>query len=148
MQQAGLVPGRGHLHGAGDVVLGDAVQRGLLLVHQDAKLRLVVFHVPVHIHHAIGALPEIADAARDGDPLLLRRPVDLGHQRLEHRRAGGNLGHLDARPVAVGNGDQALPHLLGDLVALQVPLLLGQQIDLHDRPCWDPCAGSNASPGR
>jgi phosphoglycerate dehydrogenase-like enzyme len=57
---------------AGNLVLGDAVQRGLFLVDGEAVLRLVVFHVPVDVHYAVGSLPEIANAARNGDSLVLR----------------------------------------------------------------------------
>ena len=71
------------------------------------------------------------------DAALLRRPVDLGHQRLQHRRTGRHFGHLDARAVALGDRQQALPHLLGDLVALQLALALAEQVHLdvgHVRP--------------
>ena len=130
VQQSGRIPGGGHLHGARDIVFGDAVERGLLFVHQQAVLRLVVLHVPVHIHHAIGALPQIANLSGDADAALLRRPVDLGHQRLQHGRTGRHLGHLDARAKAIGDGQQALAHLLGDLVALQFAIVLAEQVHL------------------
>ena len=130
VQQAGGVSGRSRLHGPRDVVLGDAVQRGLLFVHQQAILGLVVFHVPIHVHHAVGALPQVADAPRDSDPLLERRPVDLRHQRFEHRRPGRHFRHLDARSEALRDGQETLPHLFGDLVALQFAIALGQQVDL------------------
>ena len=48
----------------------------------------------------------------------------------EHGRAGRNLGHLDARAVTFGDGDQPGAHFLGDLVALQVALVLVHQVDL------------------
>ena len=101
VQQPRRIPGGGHLHGARDVVLGDAVQRGLLLVDQHAVLRLVVLDVPVDVHHAVGVLPNRSRICRAmRDPALLRRPVDLRHQRLQHRRTGRHLRHLDARAVS------------------------------------------------
>ena len=50
---------------------------------------------------------------------LMIGPVDFGHQGFEHRRAGRHFRHFDARAVARGDRQQALAHLLGDLVALQ-----------------------------
>ena len=131
VQQSGRITGGRHLQGAGDLVFGDAVERGLLFVHEEAILRLVVLHVPIHVHHAIGAFPQVANLSGDTDAALLRRSVDLGHQGLKNRRTGRHLGHLDARAKAFGDGQEAKAHLLGDLVALQFAVVLAEQVYLN-----------------
>jgi hypothetical protein len=42
-------------------------------------LRLRVFHVPVHIHHARGALEGVANLRRNFKLLALIGAIDLGH---------------------------------------------------------------------
>ena len=52
---------------------GDAVQRGLLVVHIKADLRLRILDVPVHIHHA-GGLWKILDLPGDLDLAVVSGP--------------------------------------------------------------------------
>ena len=130
MQQSCWIAGRGNLHRACDVVFGNAVEGGLLLIHEKAVLRLIVFHVPIDVHDALGLLEQIAHLPRQSDTAFHRRAVDLGDQRFEHRRSGRHFGHLDSRAVALGDGQQPLAHLLGDLMALQIAGVFRQQIHL------------------
>ena len=91
---------------------------------------MIVFDVPIDVHHALGLLEQIAHLPRQSDTPLHRRAVDLGDQRLEHGRSGRHFGHLDPRAIALGDRQQALAHLLGDLVALQIAGVFRQQIHL------------------
>jgi len=56
--------------------------------------------------------------------------VDLGDQRLEHRRARRHLGHLDPGAERPGDGHEVGADLLGDVVALEIAVALGQKVDL------------------
>ena len=103
MQQPRLVSGGGQRHGLGNVAFGNTIQSGLLFIHQQPVFRLVVFHVPIDVHNAIRAFPQIADAPRDGGALGQFRPVDFGHQGFEHRRSGRHLRHLDAGSILLGH---------------------------------------------
>ena len=86
--------------------LGDAVQRGLLVVDDAAAiLRLVVFDVPVDIHHAVGVFSNmIADlCARCAMRPCCVGAVDLGDQRLSTGGPGGTSATLMRAPNAVGD---------------------------------------------
>ena len=130
MEQAHVRARHGHLERRGHLLGRDAVQRGLLLVHLEPLLGLVVLDVPVHVHHAVGLREDVLDLPGEGDLLSLIGPVDLGHQRLKHRRAGRHLGHLDARAVGLGDPVNARAHALGDVVALGLAVALGREVDL------------------
>ncbi len=94
--QAGGLAGGGDAHHARDVVRGDAVQRGLFLIDDQTLAGLIVLDVPIDIDDAVGLFEDVADLARDAVLALLRGPVDLGDQRLQHRRTGRHFGDLDA----------------------------------------------------
>ena len=91
----------------------------------------------------------VPDLPGDAHLALLGRPVDLGHQGLQHRRAGRHLGHLDARAeVAPRWAASCCAHLLGDLVALRFALVLAAAGSPGCRPRWRRGAGSSGAPGR
>ena len=59
------------------------------------------------------------------------RPIDLGHEGLQDRRAGWHFGHGNARAVFRGDRRDARTDALGDVVALSFALALGHQVDLQ-----------------
>jgi hypothetical protein len=76
MKQAGLISSGRHLHSASDGVVTDPVQRGLLLVDDQAIFRLIIFDVPIDVHNAVSLLEQVAHAP--GQLVeSLRKTVDL-----------------------------------------------------------------------
>ena len=110
-----------------------AVQRGLVQIDHHVVLGLRIFDVPVHIHHAGRRLEDLLDLLRQLHLLLVVGPIHFRHQRLQHRRPGRNLGHLQPRTVLVADRDQPRPQPLGDVVALRAALMAVQQVHLDVR---------------
>jgi hypothetical protein len=124
VQQAGGAPTGGDGQGLGDRVRSDAVQGRLLLVDDQALLRVRVLEVPVDVDDARGLGEDLPYGLGQ---LLSRgriRRIDLGDQRLEHRRSGRYLGDRDARPIAGGDLRHRGANALGDVVALSVAIVL------------------------
>ena len=86
---------------------GDAMLRGLYFIHVDRQLGLRIFDVPVGIDHAGRLLEDGFDLLRDLRLAGKVGAVDLGHQRLKHRRTGRHFAQLNARSIFVANLDQA-----------------------------------------
>ena len=131
VQQIHRLAADGHPQRLGNRLGADAVQRGLFLVDDEAHLRLVGFDIPVGVHHAGRVVENINDLLRQREPVLFGRPVNFGHERLQHRRAGRHFGHGHARAEFGGDGGHARTHPFGDVVALRPALALGQEVDLH-----------------
>ena len=99
MQQARLVARRGHLHRARDIVLRNAVERGLLLVDDQPVLGWSSSTYQSTSTTPSVRLPEVADAPRDARCAFVeRRPVDLGDQRLSTGGPGGTSATLMRAP--------------------------------------------------
>ena len=65
------------------------------------------------------------------------RPVNFRDERLQHRRAGRHLGHGHPRAELRGNLRDTRTHPLGDVMALRLALIFGNEVDLqirHVRP--------------
>jgi len=112
------------------ILVGDAVELGLLAVDQDAVLRLIVFHMPVDIDHAFSLLEDLANLARDLNLAPLRRAINLGDHGFKHRRAGRHFGDLDAGSGMLGHAGHLLADALGDLVTLESALRLSDEVHL------------------
>jgi hypothetical protein len=74
----------------------------------------------------------------DLDLLAIIRPVDLGHQGLKDRGTGRHLGDLDAGALLPRDILYPVADAFGDLVTLQTPLLLRDQVDLNVRDVRPP----------
>ena len=108
----------------------DAVLRRLDLIDADDQPRLRVFDIPVGVNDARRVLKDRLDLLRDVSLAVQVGAVNLGHQRLHHRRSRRNFGDLDARAVLVADGVQQRTQSLGDLMALHAAFLGGPQVDL------------------
>ena len=120
-----------HLDGPGDLALGDTVEGGLFLVHGQhqsccAPSPGTSRYPPPLRWSAKISLTSVGQL----DPAPHPWAVDLGHQGLQHRRAGRHLGHGHGRPVSLGDRGHRRPHPLGNVVALDIAFVLGQEIDL------------------
>ena len=71
--------------------------------------------------------------SRQRDPLRRVRPVDLGDHRREDRRPRRDLGDLHVRAEALRGRRDQVADLLGDRVAVLLPVVLGREVDLHVR---------------
>jgi len=130
VEESGALAAEGDGEGAGHVLHGDAREGGLLPVNAEGNLGAVVLPVPVHVNHAGGLLHDRLDPGGKAGAAGIVRAVDFGHQGGEHRRAGGDLRHLDPGAVAVGDRLHQRPDPLGDVVGLVLALLLSQQVHL------------------
>ena len=130
MDQAGRIARARQAQHARRILVGDAVERRFLAVQTNGVLRLIVFHIPVHIDHAGGLLEDVANLPRDLDLAVLRGAVNFGNHSFEHRRAGRHFGDLDAGAEMPGHGNQLLAHALGDVVALELALRLSNKVHL------------------
>ena len=108
----------------------DAVQRGLFLVDDEARLRLVGLDIPIDVHDARRVLENVAHLAGERVAVVFVRAVDFRDERLQHRRAGRHFGDGDARTVSRGDLRDARTDALGDVVALRLALAFGDEIDL------------------
>ena len=108
----------------------DAVQRGLFLVDDEARLRLVGLDIPVHVHDAGRAFENVAHLAGERVAVGLGRAVDFGDERLQHRRTGRHFGDGDARIEPGGDLGDARADALRDVVALRAAFAFGKEIHL------------------
>jgi len=131
MQQVDGLALRGECERLRDHGFAHAVQRGFLLVHHVADLRLRRLDVPVEIHDARGLLHDAAHGGGQREPALVGRAVDFGDHRLEHGRTGRHLGDGDRRAILGGDGGDGRAHAFGDVVALVRTLALAHEVDLH-----------------
>ena len=111
----------------------DAVQRGLFLVDDEARLRLVGLDIPVDVHDARRAFENVAHLAGQREAVGFVRAVDFGHERLQHGRPGRHFGDGDARVVLGGDRGDARAHAFGDVVALRFALAFRHEVDLDVR---------------
>ena len=109
----------------------DAVQRGLFLVDDEARLRLVGLDIPIHIDHARRAFENVAHFAGERVAVGFGRAVNLGDKRLQHWRAGRHFGDGDARIVARGDRGDARTYALRDVVALGATLAFRKKVHLN-----------------
>ena len=107
------------------------MERGLLLIHHIADLRLRCLHVPIEIDDPRCTGKNILNGLSQRDPLPLVRSVDFGDQGLEDWRTGRNFGHGHRGAKSSGyRGDQR-SRPLGDGVALVRALALSHEVDLN-----------------
>ena len=85
----------------------------------------------VHAQDVGRALEGGAHVLGHGDAPRFIRPVDLGDDGRQHRRAGGHFHHLGVAAVAPGDGGDLVAHRHGNLVALALALVLVHQVHLH-----------------
>ena len=130
VEQAFGLARAGESDGADDLGLAHAVERSLLLIDDESVLRLIVLDIPVHVDDAVGPLHDLANLLRDRDVARVVRAVNLGDERLEHRRARGHLRHLHTGAEAGRDGRDGLAHPLGDGVALRFAFSLVDEVDL------------------
>src|SRR4029453_573697 len=86
--------------------------------------------VPVDVHHIRSLFEDAANFARESDTSLLVGPVDLGDERLQYGRPGGDFRPLDRRAEPAGHRHELGPDTLRDLVALLRTFTLSNQVDL------------------
>ena len=130
MEQRDGVALHGELDCAGDGGFGDAVERGLGLVHVEDGLGLAVLDIPVDVHDAGGGAVDLADRGGELEPSLFGGAVDFGDDGLEDGRAGRDLGDGDGSAVFFGDGRHARADAFRDVVALGGALVLREEVDL------------------
>ncbi len=121
---------QGHGQVAIDGVDGDAAAHRLLGVHVEAPVVVGLAQVVVHVAGALGLGEEFGHVTGELAADLRRRPVDLRHHRLQHRRP---RRHLDDGDGGAGPLDQLLQHLPGrdrQLVAAPLALVFVQELNL------------------
>lgn len=91
----------GRLHGARDRFFGDTVQCRFLLIDDESVLTLIIFDVPIDVHHSVGAFENVANLARNRDLYLLAWSVDFSHQGLQFGRPRRDLHNLDSCAHAI-----------------------------------------------
>ena len=131
MRQANDSPAHGQAQRLRNLVGGNTHQRCFFFVHHKAILRLGGLHGPIYVHHARSLLEFVANLPRKVDLLAIIRAVDFRHQRLIHRRAGGNFRHFQFGPVFLPDGHNGVTHALRDIVALGGAIVLGKQVYLN-----------------
>ena len=80
VQQAHLPAAQGQLQRLGDTSHIDAVEGGFLFVHHEVIARLIILHIPVHIHHFRRFFKNRHDPAGDFPLPVVIRAVNLRHQ--------------------------------------------------------------------
>ena len=111
---------------------------GLLAVHDERDLRMWRLDVPVGIDHAGGLLEDRLDLCGHLHPTGSVGPVHLGDQRLQHRRSGWHLRHLQRRAERPRDRQQPIADTAGHVVALLRSLPLGHQVHLQVRKVRGP----------
>ena len=108
----------------------DPCQHGLFSVDEDIDPRSDCLHLPVHIDDTVGGGKDLFHLLRHFEAAVERWPVDLCHERREHRRTGWDLRYLDVNAEGFRGGQQHLPHLVGERVRLVGALVLVNNVDL------------------
>ena len=117
----------------GDLLHRHAGKSRLLLIHGEAIPCLVVLHVPVDVHNAVGFLENLPDLPGHLDLPPVIGTVDFRHQRLQNRRPGRDLDHLDPGAMFRRDGVDHRPDPFRDVVALRLPIPFRNQIHLDVR---------------
>ncbi len=111
----------------------DAVERGLFLVDDEARFRLIGLDIPIDIDHTRRALENVAHLAGQRVAVRFVRAVDFGHERLQNGRTGWHFRDGDARVEARGDRCDAGADPLRDIVALRAPFAFRKQVYLNVR---------------
>ena len=121
-----------HAHGQGvvDVLDCHAKALGLFAVDLEVPDLVVGLEIIVDIVQARRLLEEGRHVLGELAPGIGIGSVDLGHHRLQHRRARRHLDHLDHGAGRFRQGLEPLAHLDRDLVAGTVTLVLVEQLYL------------------
>jgi hypothetical protein len=133
MEQIDRLAIHGDLQGLGNRGGADAVQRCFFLVDDKARLLLVGLNIPIDIDNARRALEDLLHFLGELEARLIAGAVNLGDESLQDGRAGRHFGDGHARAVTLRDGRHSRTHALGDVVALRLALVLGDEIDLDVR---------------
>ncbi len=114
----------------GDGFGADAVEGGLLLIHNEAGFRLIGFHIPIHIDDSRRVFEDFAYLSGQLHARGLIGSVDFGYQCLENRRSGRNFCHGNSGSVFIGDFRNSRANAFGDIVALGFAFVLFEQVDL------------------
>ena len=101
----------------------DAIERGLFFINDEARARLVVFEIPINVHHSLRIGEDLAHVLGQGMAGGFVGAVKFGDERLQHRRSRRHLGNGDARTEFLRDLGYARTHALGDVVALRAALV-------------------------
>jgi hypothetical protein len=105
------------------------MELGRLLVDREAQAFGRPAEAHVSVDDEVDRLERFAHFGREVAPAFSVRPVDLGDERREHRRPGGNLDHLERRPRRQRKVVEPAANVEGDRVARPVALRLVEEVD-------------------